>query len=424
MGSTFVSDDVLHEYCHRHLKVTPVPFDSLFEVVDEVVFLRESVLDILMDLLCDTKSTGSPISFTAPLNSELKIRFKAEFRMTLQSRIRKLLKLGTLLLTEWEGAAMGVEEESDFKDLLGYDLESFPEMAKWFVENNFADPVMMKIKNEPRKVGKVPRLINMVSSLANTIARLTLHNLLVKEQADTTSHVAVALDLVTRDSTRRLYETFVANAPLYSSDIRGWEWEIDPQMHWDDFYMKAHRMGLAHSGRPVKGTSRGHLALLMGAYYVELNSVRQTPEGDLLMSGPGDGISGKLNTFSSNSEERSLLSYRVAHLRGAADDFWCLSAGDDNEENVNSSAEDYKRFGYHITDQEVCTREFTFCSTHFGPEGSYMENIEKFFVNCMYDQDSWAEKMLQFEILFKLHPEYLHYAALLNANLPTPVVVG
>lgn len=93
-------------------------------------------------------------------------------------------------------------------------------------------------------------------------------------------------------------------------------------------------------------------------------------------------------------------------------------AGDDNLDTNAKCTSLYRTLGYGITDYSIQVDTFSFCSTTFTNSGSYGDNIEKFFVGCMYDKDYWDDKMLAFDLNYALHPRYLEFKALLDREDP------
>lgn len=392
----------------EHIYVHEERFATFFNHDGDV---KEHVLQYLQEQLDPTKSPGSPLRYKYTTNAGISA-ITAEFQHVVNSRARKFIDLGEHL---W---GLRYSDEELFYSMLGYDEDVVLDdsICVWLLSNGYTDPVLLKVKPEPRVVGKVPRLVCMVSSVMNTNARLGLMNPVIQEQRSTDTNTAVALDLNTQAETMKLYDKFKSNAPLSSSDVQGWEYANDVVSFWSDFSRWLYSLGLVDLDFNIIADA-SYVYYLMGLFFCELHRVMQTECGNLFVTVLGLVTSGGYITFSGNSNKRSLLSYRVSKSLSLKLRF-VFSAGDDNMDSNPYASEIYKAFGYVITDFVVQETSFNFCSTVFTENGSYQENISKSFVNMMYDQSSWEEKLVAFRLNFRFHPEYSHYKELLLLNAP------
>lgn len=356
-----------------------------------------------------SKSPGAPLVFVTSTNEPLADLYYDEFKESVENRLFNYETLGECFYDIF------LKDPSEFISLFLMDPESRAKFASFLVDNNFTDCVLLKVKSEPRKLEKQPRLVCMVSVIDNMASRFIIGDMLYDEQLSVTS-TAVALDITTQEETMKMYEEFLSNAPLTSSDVQGWEYSNRFDTHLADLLRRAYSMGLTDNQFNLVG-SKKHLHALIGMSVIEAFRVLQTSRGTLFSSPVGLITSGALSTFSSNSFKRAYVSEQVANVIGKPLRYQ-KCAGDDNLDTNERCTSLYKRLGYVITDYSVQEDVFSFCSTTFTAQGSYGDNIEKFFVGCMYDKSCWSDKMLALNN-FRYHPRFMEFVDLFDYEAPS-----
>jgi len=401
--SSFLVDNNLKDYCQTYVFRQEQPFDLFFNRNGDLNF---DFYKIFRGMAHPSKSPGSPLCYVATNNDATDTHDSVIYTSVL-SRLSNWKRLGSDVHNLITGAA----SDEEVKAILGYDCEPNPHLTQSLLANNYSDPVLLKVKGEPRVKGKKPRLVNMVSLMETTAVRVLAHNFLVTEQKQDkeTYQTAVSLDITTPCETAKMFNRFSENSPLASSDVRGWEYANRSRHHWCDFMRLAYSMMLIEftaEGYSINYGKENHFFTLLGYYFSSLFRATQSSDGKLFVFRLGTVVSGKLLTFSSNSFVRSFTSYEVSLITNQPFRF-CLSAGDDNlDSNTKDSTDVYAQLGFEITDFALQTEQFNFCSTVFTSSGSYQENIEKFLANCLYSQDFWLERMTSFGICFGNHPQY------------------
>lgn len=378
----------------------------------EEYFNGDKIEDIIFDRALSkvqpSKSPGSPLVFLTSNNAPLQTVYRNEFKASVESRLLNYESLGESFYEVFE------KDPLEFISMFNSDPISRSKLSSFLVENNYADCVLLKVKGEPRKIGKQPRLVCMVSVIDNVVARLIVGDMLIQEQNSITS-TAVGLDITTQSKTKILYDEFLSNTPLTSSDVQGWEYSNRFDTHLAELLHRSYAMGLTDEHFNLIG-SRKHLFALIGLTVVEGFRVLQTADGTLFTSPVGLVTSGALPTFSANSFKRAYVSEQAALVLGKPLRYQ-KCAGDDNLDTNDKCSNLYRSLGYVITDYTVQEDVFSFCSTTFTSHGSYGDNIEKFFVGCMYDKDFWNDKMVAFRN-YENHPKYNYYARLLELENP------
>lgn len=396
-------------------------FESFFT---EDQNLTNNAWDSLFGLINPSKSPGSPLCFVHSTNKELS-KMENSIRLVVEYRVVKLVELGQQLHQTI------LRDLPTAKHAFGFDrdMETSSTIAIDLVKSNLCDPILLREKNEPRKLGKLPRLVCGVSVQDNLVHRLAFHNQLVTEQASSGCPIAVSLDLNTPEKTSELYVKFKEHSPVYSSDIKGWDFSTKPEYVLNDTIRTCYMMGVCDvKGNPYPG-KESHFYLSIAIAYCLIHRLLQTSDGELFVSTPGMTTSGTLRTFSQNSFIRSFVSVQAEvinlgvspqqlHTVSVAPTMFVFSGGDDNL--TNSPAPPYctEALGFTVTDYERQTDSFSFCSTTFTDTVSYQDNISKFFVAVMYDKSNWITKMNSFRICFSNHPEYSYYTFLLDCERP------
>ena len=374
--------------------------------------LQPEMIDILLGQINHSKNPGSPLVHRYVNNGVVFREAMPEFVLTLNQRLVKWEILGAEMYKVFEN-----EGCKAFVDLFRPDPLNRNRFCDFMLSNGFADPVLLSVKKEPRKVEKIPRLVCMVSLCDNAAARVVIGDLLLWEQTLTGISTAVCLDITTQAETKKLYEEFRAQAPLMSSDVQGWEYSCRYDTLMADMLRMAYMMRLTTLDFEVVG-SRRHLYALIGMVCSEAFRTMQTSYGNMFTTPVGVVSSGGLPTFSRNSFRRAYLSEKVASMLGRELRYQ-KCAGDDNLD-TNPEAENlYRQLGYVVTDYTMQEEEFDFCSTKFTKYGSYNMNIHRFAVNFMFDAEKWDERMEAFEI-FRNHPEAEKYRRILIENQPRP----
>ena len=462
-------------YANRSTSSFIPKFDELFELLPnpvETARLKDGVLERLLDCLDDKKSTGSPMCFNAPTNGDMKARFIPEFSIEVDRMLQVCWNIGKEAYETFEKYGdcwefedllcfprtfeeefMGEEEDLE-EDLMpklreiganfnARDLVDDPgnEAARKyahtllqrayhgsrvvdFVKKHLIHPVLLKRKAEPRPIEdgkpKKPRLVCMVSNVMTTVQRVLYHDAFEHEQTQPNLPTATALDLTTPEETAKLYNRFADQGEVSSSDVQGWEYANDIDSHYRPMFKWLYYWGMVDEKfRLTSEDHRTRLYTMFGEAIISAHRLLQTEDGELLVAPAGMVSSGEYVTFSHNSFKRAALSATMAVNRGL-DMRFVKTAGDDCIDDLPDLSADYARYGYKITDyvrQDALTG-FDFCSTHFEHNGSYQQNIEKFFVHVIYsnpDEHMLAEQMVAFHDCFSNHPRYFEFLALFSS---------
>lgn len=377
--------------------------------------LRLPVFDDVLSRVDKSKCPGAPLVYVCSTNEYLDV-IKDQVYTLLNVRISALRKLGRFL-TE----ALKVKDKQVLRRLYGYDAKSAllsevtSDLAVALVELGCCDVILQRVKSETRRLGKTPRLVGMVSVIDTLIDRLLCTDFIFNERA-MNSPTATQLDLNTRSKCQELYEEFKRNAPLTADDVRAWDYSTHPYHINADVIRKGYAMGLCSVRGVVVPGREEHFQLLLARSFCLTHRVLATEEGVLFCSHPGFTTSGALDTFSKNSFSRVLLSCQVQQQESRKIvKSYCKSAGDDFQSRIAGRVETYKKFGFTLTDREVQTDEFHFCSTTFKDGASYQDNIEKFVTGLLFDPNDWDLKLAALQ-QFVSHPRYDEMNALLSAE--------
>lgn len=396
-------------------------FERFFYDV-EASELYDEVFEQLFATFDKTKNPGSPINFRAQNNGGINM-FLDEFKTHLRERLHNLESLGDSLYDIF------LHDPSRFEEVLGYgmSIEEASTTAAYLVENNFDDPVLLKVKGEARPVGKRPRLVCMVSSLQTAVWRLVLFNAMQREQDETDGNIAVRLDIITESETRKLFEKFFEAADefgfLSSSDVQGWEYANNVDTHYAPLLKWAYYMGLTDLDfKLLPGASRRHLNTLLALYYTSCFRVLQTEDGELLTCPLGKISSGALTTFTDNSLKRNLLSNEVSYRAFGKPVAFTFSAGDDNLDSNPDLSSVYREYGFVITDYEQQTKTFSFCSTNLTPTGCWQDGLEKFVANLLFTGTDFDIQAASLPV-YVHHPDFLSLSKVLYENWRVPFVL-
>lgn len=398
-----------------------------FENYFEGGILKSSVCDHLFAMADPDKSPGNPWFYTVSTNGDMN-KHKAEFQLILSKRVSDLIDFGHELLQLFN------TNKALFLKAFSYGLDSSLLMhehtliSSELIKQGLVDPVALRVKGEPRAVGKRPRLVCMISLCDNLIDRLSIGDALVDEQDTPDLPIATKLDINTPAVTARMYSLFKENSPLQSNDVQGWEYSPRADMVLRSLVKFAYTLGLTDekfNAFDLNINPRGcdELALLVARFYCYVHRVVCTVSGEMVTTPPGMVSSGLLCTFSKNSHERASLAYDCYYITKKTlngKPLFIKTAGDDCLDNAVSPPFFYENRGYHLTDIEVQSGPFSFCSTTFTNKFAHQQNIAKFFVNVMYTTTAelFSEHLLAFDGSFRHHPEYSKYYDLLMSNSP------
>lgn len=415
-----------------------VAFDKLFDRLSlESASLKPKVMDSLIDCLHDSKSPGSPMVFVSATNKVMKDSYGNEFRSAVNARVVHYLRIGKMF---WEARKSQPELFATTHPGIGLDM----------LEQRIIDPVLLKIKGEPRKLGKAPRLVCMVSAIAATNERIALKDAFFDEQERPTLPTAVALDLVTESELERRAEKFASWGELASSDVQGWEYACSSDTHFLPFAKWAICLSLVDDEFEIVPGKEYQLYYLFAVYIVDYFRILETPAGQLISMKKGVVTSGRYGTFSDSSCKRAFLAFQTMKYAFCMDIYDGLpnqqelalnyqfgeiirevtlelatriqTAGDDCLHKPYDPTDLLFRYGFVITDYKIMDGVNTphdFCSTSFQLGNCHQQNIEKFFVGYMFTRSTmehYDEIMVGFTAMYLKHPLYGKFWELLRAH--------
>lgn len=366
-----------------------------------------------------TKSPGSPYKHcNYSENADLEM-FTEELYEDWNSRLNGLRNLGEYLYDCFKN------DKQKFNDLMAFrEHSSHSKISQYLCDKGFVDPVLLNTKSEPRLLEKKRRLVCMISVLDNLVDRALLGYHLAEEQTKSYLTTATALDLTTVDKTNEMWEEFTRHSPIMSSDVQGWEWACRSELSFRSFMKYAYQQQLCTVDMVVNPERSYHFYALLARFFCIIHRVVQTKCGKLLTTPPGMVSSGLLATFSKNSFERASISRDFARSLGVTDPF-IKTAGDDEVSNIIADQDYaerwYKLYGFVITDYQLQSDAFSFCSTTFKFNNTYQENIEKAFVNILFTSLNavhYSQQLAGFAQAFKRHPKYNYYLEQLEINVP------
>lgn len=383
----FVAGDIRFRDYLKTLPVRREKFDSFFKDGR----LRVDVFEEVWSCLKPTHSPGAPLNYLFTENDQATV-IKADIYNVVDFRMTKLIELGEQIVRD------------------GIRPVSLEERIS-IVSQNYADPMMVDVKKEPRLKGKMPRLVTQGSIVDQLVHRLVYHEFLITLQESKEHDMAVRLDLITQDVTQARFREFQSHAPLTQNDVQGWEYSMNQSDHWAAAYCDAYQMGLIDADLVPRNDALRHYYAIMAITYTIINRVTLTKQGNLLLLPDGIMPSGILPTFQRNSRVRALLSYNVAMDVKGEPPRYVLTAGDDcadsnNFEDQEQGKKAHAVYGKVVTDISTSTETFTFCSTIFTEQGSYQENIEKSAYKIVADGSYDIENITQFVACYKLHPDF------------------
>jgi len=339
-----------------------------------------------------------------------------------------------------------IDNHADLSEIFGFnddDPDRVLSLSKRLFTQGYCDSVLLKVKGEPRKLGKYPRLVCMVSSLDVTIDRMFHHNLVIheKEQDCYKIGTATSLNITTPASTDRMTQEFRSHQPLVSTDVQGWEYTTDTyDMYccaikhlYSGGFLSIHMEEDKILFPDLTESPRGKVArIILARAFVSCFRIISTEEGSLLCSPPGLMSSGGYLTFSNNSFIRSFKTVQATllsdvnlravdlHREDPPEGLFNFSCGDDNLNNSKPlfvSDLGYQRLGLVITDKLLQVNTFSFCSTHFETNNSYGESIDKFFAHAMFSKTALVDLIIALENNFRFHPKFSYYYDLLQREL-------
>lgn len=269
------------------------------------------------------------------------------------------------------------------------------------VDEGFCDPVRVFVKSEPHKIAKLKegrvRLIHSVSIVDKLIEMVLIRHLTKLEIANWLNIPSKPGIGFTSYDNKNLFER-VTNfgVPMRSSDVEGWDWNVDQWQLEDDA-----EMVIELCDNPTEWWRH---QIRAGAI-IEGRSVYQFSDGDLVINDYfGMVNSGKYKTSSGNSRMR----VKLARLVGAK---FCDAAGDDAvEQEVDDAISKYARFGFKIKAYDKIENSFEFCSRIYRADKSYPLNLEKIVMNLVHNIPTttmeYAMYLMGFENDLGEHPEY------------------
>lgn len=364
---------------------------------DEHGDLRTTVFDRFWSCKDDTKNPGAPLNFCHVTNSDCEPR-KAEIYEEVNFRIKSLIRLGKNV---WDDKLFERELSVSERTSLVFD---------W----NLCDPIAVNIKAEPRKIGKMPRLISMASLTDNLTTRVAYHNLLVDTQDSPEVFMATRLDITTQEQTHERWLELKKRGMQTQNDVQGWEYSMNASDHWACTFVDAYMLGLMDDSFNLTGYTVDHFYLLMGLSFTLINRMTLLPEGKLILLPPGQMPSGILITYHRNSFCRALLADNVSWDNFGKPVESAMTAGDDcvdtnNFPSVEESYQAHLKYGKVVTDVYTNDEIFEFCSTVFMKEKSYQTNIAKSAYAILIDKRGDSEALAQFDANYSNHPEFVRY---------------
>lgn len=376
----------------------PEEFETFFDSSESAI-LKPSAFNQAFEQVDLTKTPGSPLVFVFPTNQKLpeifgELKLEVERRLVLHNALgREVWKRKSFTST----------------------LESNVQIAAALVARGITDPVLVGFKGEPRKKGKVPRLVSQVSVVVNLEARLIHGNHLRQEQTYDDIPTVTRLDLTTPSETAAMHHRLSSHGALSTSDVQGWEYSVNEDDRWAAWTKEAVGMQLMTPEWTIVPGKERHFFTLLGFHYCLIHRVVQLPEGDLLVPPAGQMSSGELGTFSENSFMRANISNLVSLATNGQPVRYVLTGGDDCLDTNADASDDYLSFGKVITDYAVSDSVYNFCSTQFHGSHAFQENIEKSSYAACVRKTFNAEDELSYDTCFKYHPRYEEFRTLVQS---------
>lgn len=277
-----------------------------------------------------------------------------------------------------------------------------PEDAREIVEEGFADPVKLFVKNEPHSQKKKKsnrwRLISSVSLIDQVVERILCGP---QNRVEIDRHLEIPSQPgmgATDEDLKNTYEKVrkMSEEPdfgdLAEADVTGFDWSVQPWEHAFEAQIRADLYDL-----PEEHVMRRMLAArahcLVHACFVNTN-------GEILeLEFPGIQLSGSYNTSSSNSR----LRYVMAMLVGSSD---AITMGDDCVEKwVENAMEKYRSFGHPLKMYIRCKKGFEFCSQRYADGSAEPLNFGKTFYRFLH-QDKRDDELVH-QLLYEMrhHPK-------------------
>lgn len=392
-------NDRLWNFVNNKYFVCEEKFEEFFVNGSVNEEIRMDVFRQLYARVDPKKSPGSPMVFMTSTNEGLDDHL-AEIKEVVEYRIARMREIGKNV---WESRCFSSTEEEHVVNAVS------------LLRAGIKDPVLIGFKGEPRKVGKMPRLVGQVSVIDNLTERFLYGDHLVEEQTHTNIPTATQLDIVTPERTEERRRKYAAKGKLASSDIQHWEYSNTENDAWVACYKGLICMNLI--GRNPDGTwyikegKHEQVYAQVGFHFTVIHRVVQTPNGKLLVVRAGQMSSGRLKTFSDNSIVRAFLSENVSFdLTGHSIDFVETGGDDCLDSNLFEDAAHawavYIRYGKKVTDYQEEDGIYHFCSTEFNPDGSFQENIDKSVYAILSRRQFNPEDQMAFSMCFKHHSAY------------------
>lgn len=380
----------LRKFVIKNYFVKDEHYDKFFKTDRKI---RDEVFEAAFNKVDSKKSPGSPLVFQHATNATLP-NIYGEMKGVLEARMLKLEELG----------------KNIFENKIYEDKNHIIDSA-YLVHHGFTDPVLVGIKGEPREIKngekKNPRLICQVSVNMNLVARLVLGNHLIEEQTHQSIPTATQFDIITPEITEKFrLNVEKLGGAVSSNDVQGWEYSMTESDRWAACFKEAICMNLIDENMKIVEGKHRHLYALLGYHYCMIHRVVHLPEGELLVTRPGEMSSGELSTYSNNSFIRAYLSECVSIQQTGKSVRFVTTAGDDCLDTNERNDELYLKYGKVITDFVTSTGTYDFCSTTFSPRGSYQNNIEKSFYSVLINDKFDLDVERNFISAFKLHPRF------------------
>jgi len=284
-----------------------------------------------------------------------------------------------------------------------------------YVKVGLADPFLVMVKNEVKKIGKLPRIITACSAVTEVISRLLLGNATkVLKQATGLTPSCIGLSF-----SREYGELLLAALPedKAQSDVPTFDFsvsETEAMMSYEDAIFM------------YRATGTGFAGLIREFGRAEISATYILSDGSMyLKTRQGATSSGMYRTSANNTHTRARRAVAVEvslALEGKIDeiDFHPRCVGDDCVERYREDKEaEYQRLGFPLRDYERVVGPVSFCSHDWSP-GEYPipQRIWKSVANCLWMSNYGEEQHKAFCQEFYRHPRFRELIRLINERRP------
>lgn len=332
---------------------------------DDAIFrtdgrLRRELFEAVLETVDATSSSGYPFMQLSPLNSGfMKPGILKEVLYSSTDRLMSEMLNGNIASALSDGRVRPME-----------------------LLHSCVYPVNVFVKNEPTKIDKVARLIYGTPLNFAMVCRILFGDHLANamQTCYKASH-KVGMDMYTDEGVQDIINFFTAlqernpDKSMYYSDIQGWEYASNEEMHkaWFDSYVR-----LALRANP-RATKAAHMVRMIGL--ILLRPFLAFSDGRLFVSPVFFVLSGVLITHKYNSDMRAALSKQVTRNEDE-----CGTNGDDCLElskfGPDHLIRTYSLLGFVITDVELCTpQRILFSSQEFVNGKRIPTSLTKAIVN-------------------------------------------